>query len=279
MPFSSKTKRKEKEYWTNHYEKFLKPLIESIDAKIKVYRSKPLRGDIIKEIISSLLNDELVVADLTDANPNVYWELGVRQSFKNGTITIAKEGTKLPFDVSTNGTLFYHPNNHIKNKEFEKHFAEAINDILKRPQKTDSIVLETISGRGSLYEIIQRDETERRLFGIISEYERNREHLGKVIETAKSIREGIKTGFPTRLFRLNCAELLITNRYLSGDEEFYELIEEYYGILVAINARLPSWPTREKEIAKWILKIKERTEKTMREFLIKLKEMVKNMKE
>ena len=30
----------------------------------------------------------IVVADITDSKPNVYWELGVRQSFKHGTIII-----------------------------------------------------------------------------------------------------------------------------------------------------------------------------------------------
>jgi hypothetical protein len=95
----------------------------------------------------------MVVADLTDANPNVYWELGVRQSFKHGTVTIAQHGTTLPFDIGAKGTLFYYPENHIEMAEFEKRFRTAIEDCLMRPDRPDSHVLETISGRGTLFEI------------------------------------------------------------------------------------------------------------------------------
>jgi hypothetical protein len=99
----------------------------------------------------------IVVADLTDANPNVYWELGVRQSFKHGTITIAEDGTVLPFDLGVKGSLSYFPNNHIKMRAFEKQFDEAITDCLNNPDIPDSHVLETISGRGTLYQILARD--------------------------------------------------------------------------------------------------------------------------
>ena len=80
-------------------EQFLGPLIEE-SGELEAYRSEPIRGDVLRQIITNLVFYPVVVADLTDNNPNVYWELGVRQSFKHGTITIAEYGTKLPFDVS-----------------------------------------------------------------------------------------------------------------------------------------------------------------------------------
>ncbi len=92
MPFSKTSEKHTKEYWTKHYETFIKPLIESGHSLI-AERSSPLRGDILRQIVTDLVTAPIVVADLTDANPNVYWELGVRQSFKHGTITIAEEGT------------------------------------------------------------------------------------------------------------------------------------------------------------------------------------------
>jgi len=119
MPFSETSRARTQDYWTAHYEKFLKPCIESF-GDIVVERSKVVRG-----IISNLISADIVVADLTDNNPNVFWELGVRQSFKHGTITIAENGTKLPFDISSKGTLFYFPNDHIKNTDFERSLHTA----------------------------------------------------------------------------------------------------------------------------------------------------------
>ena len=98
MPFSKTTNEHTEDYWTNHFNKVLKPLIEE-DTTVEAHRSTPMRGDILKQIINDLVVDPIVVADLTDKNENVYWELGVRQSFKHGTITIAEEKTVLPFDI------------------------------------------------------------------------------------------------------------------------------------------------------------------------------------
>jgi len=51
--------------------------------------------------VSKVSEEIRLMVILTDYNPNVFWELGVRQSFKHNTITIAEEGVILPFDVSS----------------------------------------------------------------------------------------------------------------------------------------------------------------------------------
>lgn len=71
MPFSSTSKIHTKEYWDSHFEHFMKPLIESCD-NLKAFRSQPLRQDILRQVINDLVFSPIVVADLTDNNPNVY---------------------------------------------------------------------------------------------------------------------------------------------------------------------------------------------------------------
>src|SRR5262249_28630816 len=55
---------------------------------------------------SDVINAELVVADLTDLNPNAFYELGIRHSAEKPTIHVAKSGTVLPFDNVTHRTIF-----------------------------------------------------------------------------------------------------------------------------------------------------------------------------
>src|SRR5208283_4208247 len=129
MPFSQTSEKHTEQYWTEHFEDFLKPVIEEC-PQIEAHRSEPIQGDIIRQIITNLIVAPIVVADLTDHNPNVFWELGIRQSFKNGTITIAQEGTKLPFDISSKGTLFYYPDSHIKNAKFTRNCKAIITNCL-----------------------------------------------------------------------------------------------------------------------------------------------------
>jgi tetratricopeptide (TPR) repeat protein len=55
-----------------------------------------------------LFDADIVVADLTFGNPNVYYELGIRQALsKKGTVLVACKGTKLPFDVRNEYVIQY----------------------------------------------------------------------------------------------------------------------------------------------------------------------------
>ena len=227
-PFSETSEEHSEEYWTKHYERFLKPLIE-LSHPLVAERSRPLRGDILRQIITDLVTASIVVADLTDANPNVYWELGVRQGFKHGTITIAEDGTVLPFDLGGKGSLFYFPTDHLRMSAVETQFHEAITDCLSKPDLPDSHVLETIGGRGTLYQILARDESTRRLDAVISEIKGNRNLLRAIVQTCdkndKSKSEakgkgGQEIEYVTLRFRCMAVGLLITSRYIDAKKAF-----------------------------------------------------------
>ncbi len=58
-------------------------------------------GSIDKEMYELLLEADIVVADLSTANPNAIYELGVRHALRpNTTIVMAEENFKFPFDLS-----------------------------------------------------------------------------------------------------------------------------------------------------------------------------------
>lgn len=64
-------------------------------------------GSINDRVIRSVIESDLVIANLTNTNPNVMYELAIRHSFGKPVIVIAEEGTKLPFDVVVENTIFY----------------------------------------------------------------------------------------------------------------------------------------------------------------------------
>jgi hypothetical protein len=255
MPFSETTKEHTEDYWTKHFDSFLKPLIEE-NPNLEAHRSEPLRGNILNQIIMNLVISRVVVADLTDHNPNVYWELGVRQSFKHGTITIAEVGTKLPFDVGGTGIHFYHPKDHLKNEDFRKNFKMAIHDCLVNPEKPDSHVLEALSGRGTLFEIFHRDEAIRRLDAVILEYNLNSYVLEEITGQAQTNlknRLRIYTHHKPGRFVVGAVELLAVNRYLDEDTSFYESVEIYLQNLTRTNEMLNFWVSNPKGADTWLL--------------------------
>lgn len=64
-------------------------------------------GLITKAIIEQIISADLVIADLTDSNPNVFYELAIRHSYRKPAIQIIKGKNKIPFDVANIRTISY----------------------------------------------------------------------------------------------------------------------------------------------------------------------------
>jgi tetratricopeptide (TPR) repeat protein len=80
----------------------LKPSIEKEGFIVLRADDVQKSGAITRDIIANLAEADLVVADLTDLNPNVFYELGVRHALRgNGTVMILdeKRTVDIPFDL------------------------------------------------------------------------------------------------------------------------------------------------------------------------------------
>jgi uridine kinase len=101
---------------------------------------KNIPARIVREIIES----DLIIADLTEPNPNVYYELGISHAIGNKTIVISQNLENLPFDVRNESTLGY-----TSTKEGIKLLYYELQRIIKRllahPDQPSNIV--QIAGR------------------------------------------------------------------------------------------------------------------------------------
>jgi hypothetical protein len=70
-------------------------------------------GDILAHLKQRIDTAELVVAELTGGNPNVYLEVGYAWGRGIPTVLLALEGTKLPFNVSGQRCLHYRNLTHL----------------------------------------------------------------------------------------------------------------------------------------------------------------------
>jgi hypothetical protein len=64
-------------------------------------------GIVLQDIIRSLTEAAVVIAEITPANANVFYELGYAHALGKPTILLAERGRELPFDVSGYRCIFY----------------------------------------------------------------------------------------------------------------------------------------------------------------------------
>ncbi|MBZ5686526.1 MAG: nucleoside 2-deoxyribosyltransferase [Acidobacteriia bacterium] len=73
-------------------------------------------GDILDQVRSRIENAELVIADLTGANPNVYLEVGYAWGKARPTVLVINKSDELRFDVHGQRCLRYQSIKHLENQ-------------------------------------------------------------------------------------------------------------------------------------------------------------------
>lgn len=87
----------------------------------------PVRGDelkfgaiVHKGVLEAVIGCDLFIADLTNANPNVMYELGIRHALRRGaTVLVGSNATRLPYDISYARFLSYSLNSEGRIDEME----------------------------------------------------------------------------------------------------------------------------------------------------------------
>lgn len=64
-------------------------------------------GSITRDIIEGIIEADIIIADLTDRNPNVFYELGIAHSAGNKTIMTAQGIGHVPFDIASYRVILY----------------------------------------------------------------------------------------------------------------------------------------------------------------------------
>jgi len=95
-------------------------------------------GMITSQVIQHVVNDALVVADLTERNPNVFYELAIRHALRKPLVQIIRKGEAIPFDVAGTRTIY------VDHKDLDS-VESAKNEIIEQIKalERDSSDIET----------------------------------------------------------------------------------------------------------------------------------------
>jgi hypothetical protein len=130
-----------------------------LEPVLREFGLKTIRADHIQkpglitpQVFQHILADDLTVADLSDANPNVYYELALRHAVRRPCIQLISEGQMLPFDVNQSRTIPYNLadlDNVDLTKELLRKQVGAISESSYRPESPISFAIELNFLRGS----------------------------------------------------------------------------------------------------------------------------------
>ncbi len=114
---------------TGLLEAVIEPVLKKLGLQAIPAHQIASPGSIPKQILRHIVNDRLVIANLTGLNPNVMYELAVRHAVKLPLVMLAEFGTELPFDVKDQRTIFY-SDTYVGVEACKKQLEAAINLLL-----------------------------------------------------------------------------------------------------------------------------------------------------
>lgn len=108
MPFGTKGDLNSTVEFDDVYEQLVKPAVEAAGMACLRADEEQLGGFIHTAMFERLMVCDYAVADLTQANANVYYELGIRHAVRPwSTVLISAKGFRLPFDLAPDRVLRY----------------------------------------------------------------------------------------------------------------------------------------------------------------------------
>lgn len=112
---------------------FFKYIIQPVT---KEFGYAPIRADHMNEsgmitfqIIDRIITSPLVIADLTNNNPNVFYELAVRHAMNKPCILMKTEGQETPFDIKDMNIISYNLTNLEKVEAAKKSLYQQIENM------------------------------------------------------------------------------------------------------------------------------------------------------
>ncbi len=267
MPFST-TKSCNKDKWTEIFEYIIKRAVEESGLGYECERSVAERANIIKGILEALNKANVVIADLTDNNPNVFYELGVRHTLTNRTILIAQGEEHIPFDLRPYPVAFY-SESPAKIEEFKSDIKKKLEDIETNPERTDNPVADFLKDRNVVLLSSEKKRNLARLTALLSELSYNIDAVNSILSTVKKSEERRAKekvgGVSHKRFDNHCLELLVSSSYINLPQQLLVLVKEINARIRITNSRLDLWPHERFE---------EPVEKNLKENLPNLKEVL-----
>lgn len=133
-------------HFSRVYDFLIKPACEQ--AGFEPFRAdKNTKSDfIVIDIINQIVNCDMAICDLSSRNPNVFYELGIRQAFDLKTVLIKDEVTARAFDISGIRTMEYKSTLRVDEvKGSVEELANALTSTYEQKEKDGNSLIQLLA--------------------------------------------------------------------------------------------------------------------------------------
>ena len=149
-------------------ELLLRPALALLHVQGEAASAVVVAGNIREDMFNRLITADVVIADLSVHNPNVYYELGIRQAFRDKyTFLIRSNLNNYPFDLQT-----------------DRYFEYSLLELIDAPQ---DVVKRLVRG---LRETINSPDVDSPIFKLLPQLES--EDRGRFIAVPEEFREEVE---------------------------------------------------------------------------------------
>jgi hypothetical protein len=130
-------------------------------------------GIITSQVIQRIIDDPLVIADLSGHNPNVMYELALRHALQKPVVQLIDSHDRIPFDVASNRTITFDISDLDSVEACKDLLAQQIRSVEADPTLVDNPISITVrlqalrdstdpadQGTGQIISMLQRIQTQ-----------------------------------------------------------------------------------------------------------------------
>lgn len=109
----------------------IQPAVEAVSMECRRADQHLSSSPIMFQIFDDIMRAQVVVADLTEPNPNVYYEVGLAHALKPHVILLSAEGAPVPFDLHSVRHVTYTSEGLLGPDRLRTALHEALVDVLR----------------------------------------------------------------------------------------------------------------------------------------------------
>lgn len=195
----------------------------------------PNPGSINTQVITSILECDIAIANLTTLNPNVMYELAVRHAVRKPVIQICQKGTRLPFDITEQRTILY--TDDMKGViELTKNFKEMVINAIDE-KEPDNPIYRVIQSNTIMQNVKETDPS-RYVLEHMNRIEKRLADLTNVVNSSQNGSVSINAANSVNMNHKKRTIIVALDESQISKDKLDEILEDYESDKLYINFKV-----------------------------------------